>query len=80
MSVKKFCILEYVERKTKATLQVFLSGSEAWIACRLLSKVKNELKKNIIYSCVFGIDISTTHVYLLMEELNFEFKKLEFKG
>ena len=37
----------------------------------------------IIYICDFGIDISVTHVCILMEELYFEFSKtykLDFKG
>ena len=70
MSVKKLYILEYVKRKAKANLQIFLSGK---LLCRLLSKVKNDSKKYIIYLCDFGIGISITHVYLLMEELYFEF-------
>ena len=77
MSVKKLCILEYVKRKTKATLQIFLSfylASEAIILCRLSSKVQNDFKKKyIIYLCDFGNGISITHVYPLMEELYFEF-------
>ena len=73
MSVKKLCILKYVKRKTKATCRFFYLASEAWIVCRLLSKVKNELKIYIIYICDFGIDISITHVCILMEELYFEF-------
>ena len=73
MSVKKLCILKYVKRKTKATCRFFYLASEAWIVCRLLSKVKNELKKYIIYLYDFGIGMSITHVYLLMEELYFEF-------
>ena len=44
MSVKKVCILKYVKRKTKATCRFFYLASEAWIVCRLLSKVKTELK------------------------------------
>ena len=45
MSVKRLCILKYVKRKTKATCGFFYLASEAWIVCRLLSKVKTELKK-----------------------------------
>ena len=51
----------------------FYLASDAWIVCRILSKVKNELKIYIIYICDFGIDISITHVYILIEELYFEF-------
>ena len=66
------CILEYVKKRQKPLCRFFYLASEAWIVCRLLSKVKNELKK--IYDlCDFGIGISITHVYLLMEELYFEF-------
>ena len=57
----------------KALCRFSLPGSETWIVCRLLSKVKNELKIYIIYICDFGIDISITHVCILMEELYFEF-------
>ena len=48
-------------------------SSEAGIVCRILSKVKNESKIYIIYICDFGIDISITHVCILMKELYFEF-------
>ena len=72
--VNNLWILEYVKRRTKAALQIFLNlASEAWIVCRLLSKVKNELKIYIIYICDFGIEISITHVCILTEEL-FDFK------
>ena len=79
----KNCILEYVKRKTKATLQIFFYlTSEASIVCRLLWKVKNELKIYIISICEFGINISIPHVCIMMEELYFEFHKiykLDFK-
>ena len=66
------CTLEYVKKDKSHFADFFYLASEAWIVCRLLSKVKNELKK--IYDlCDFGIGISITHVYLLMEELYFEF-------
>ena len=68
------CILEYMKNKTKASLQIFFYlASEAGIVCRILSKVKNELKIVVICICDFGIDISITHVCILMEELYFEF-------
>ena len=41
----------------------FYLASEVWILCRILSKVKNELKMNIIYISDFEIDISITHAY-----------------
>ena len=67
-------ILEYVKKKTKSTLQIFFYlVSEGGIVCRILSKVKNELKIDIIYICVFGIGIPITHVCIVMEELYFEF-------
>ena len=47
----------------------FYLASKAWIVCSLLSKVKNELNIFIIYICDFGIDISITHVCILIEEL-----------
>ena len=72
----KNSILEYVKRKIKATLQIFYLASEAWIVCRLLSKVKNELKIYKIYIYDFGIDISISHVCILKEELYLNFKKL----
>ena len=68
------CILEYVTKKKKVALQIFFYlASEAWIVCRTLLKLKNELKINIIYIRDFEIDISTTHVCILMEESYFEF-------
>ena len=70
------CILEYVKKDKSHFADFFYLASEAWIVCRILSKVKNELKIYIIYICDFGIDISITHVCILMEELYFEFKKL----
>ena len=73
MSVKKLCILKYVKRKTKATCRFFYLASEAWIVCRLLSKVKNELKIYMIYICGIGIDISITDVCILVEQWYFEF-------
>ena len=39
-------ILEYVKKKDKSHFADFsYLASEAWIVCRILSKVKNELKK-----------------------------------
>ena len=67
------CILEYVKKDKSHFADFFYLASEAWIVCRLLSKVKNELKKYIIYSCDFGIDIFINYVYLLIEELYFGF-------
>ena len=68
------CILEYVKKRQKPLYRFFFYlASEAWILCRILSKVKNELKMYIIYICDFGINISITHVYTLMEESYFEF-------
>ena len=67
------CILEYVKKDKSHFADFFYLASEAWIVCRILSKVKNELKIYIIYICDFGIDISITHVCILMEELYFEF-------
>ena len=66
------CILEYVKKDKSHFADFFYLASEAWIVCRILSKVKNELKIYIIYICEFGIDISITHVCILMEELYFD--------
>ena len=63
------CILECVKKDKSHFADFFYLASEAWIVCRILSKVKNELKIYIIYKC----DISITHVCILMEELYFEF-------
>ena len=63
------CILEYVKKDKSHFADFFYLASEAWIVCRILSKVKNELKIYIIYI----YDISITHVCILMEELYFEF-------
>ena len=61
------CILEYVQKKDKSHFADLLYlASKAWIVCRLLSKVKNELKIHIIYIGDFGIDISITQVCILM--------------
>ena len=61
------CTLEYI-KKTKTPLQIFFYlASEAWIVCRILSKVKNELKIYIIYICDFRNYITLTHVCILME-------------
>ena len=67
------CILEYLKKGKSHFADFFYLTSEAGIICRILSKVKNELKIDIIYICDFGIDISITHVYILMEKLYFEF-------
>ena len=67
------CILEYVKKGKSHLADFFCLTSEAGIICRILSKVKNKLKIDIIYICDFGIDISITHVYILMEKLYFEF-------
>ena len=45
----------------------FYLASEAWIECRILSKVKNELKIYIFYICDFGNYITLTHICILME-------------
>ena len=64
-------------KKTKATFQIFFYlASEAWIVCRLLPKVKNELKIYLIYICDFEIDISITHVWYWLKIYIFKFKKL----
>ena len=73
MSVKKPCILECKSKGKSQFSDFFHLASEAWTVCKLLSKVKNELKIDIMYICDFGIDISITHVCVLMEELCFEF-------
>ena len=74
------CILEYVKKDKSHFADFFYLASEAWIVCRLLSKVKNELKIYLIYICDF--DISITHMWdwhfyhsclHMMEELYFEF-------
>ena len=67
------CILEYVKKEKGGFADFFYQASEAWIVCKILSKVKNELKKYIIYICDFGINISISQVCILMEELYFEF-------
>ena len=38
------CILEYVKKDKSHFANFFYLASEAWIVCRILSKVKNELK------------------------------------
>ena len=63
------CILEYVQKDKSHFADFFIWHSEAWIVCRILSKVKNKLKIYIIYIC----DISITHVCILSEELYFSF-------
>ena len=67
------CILEYINKRQKPLCRFLYRASEAWIVCRILSKVKNGLKIYIIYISDFGIDISITHVCILMEELYSEF-------
>ena len=63
-------ILEYVKKRQKPLGRFFFYlASEAWIVCRILSKRKNGLKMCIIYICDFGIDVSISHVCILMEEL-----------
>ena len=45
LSVKKPCILKYAKNKDKSQFSNFFHlASEAWTLCKLLSKVKNELK------------------------------------
>ena len=67
-------IFEYVKKKDKSHFaDFFYLTSEAWIVCRVLSKVKNGLKICIIYICDFGIDIFITNVFILIVELYFEF-------
>ena len=76
------CNLKYVKKDKSHFADFFYLASEAWIVCRILSKVKNDLKLYKIYICDFEIDISVTHVCILMEELYFEFSKtykLDFK-
>ena len=51
----------------------FYLTPEAWTACRLLLKIKNELKIHIMYIWVLGLDIFVTHVCILMEESSFKF-------
>ena len=63
------------KERQKPIYRFFYLASEAWIVCKLLSKVKNKFKKYIIYLCDFGIDIFITDVYLLIEELYFGFQK-----
>ena len=67
------CNLKYVKKDKSHFADFFYLASEAWIVCRILSKVKNDLKIYIIYISDFGIDISIAHVCILMEELYFEF-------
>ena len=43
------------KERQKPLCRFFYLASEAWIVCRLLSKVKNELKKYIIY-VTLGLD------------------------
>ena len=77
------CTLQYVKKDKNHFADFFYLASRAWIICRILSKVKNELKIYVIYICDFGIDISITHVYISMEELCSEFEKtykLDSKG
>ena len=68
-------ILEYVKKDKSHFADFFYLASEAWIVCRILSKVKNELNIYIIYTCDFRIDISITHVCIQMEELYFILKE-----
>ena len=65
------------KKKGKSQFAVFYLAPEA-LTCRLLLKLKNELKIYIMYICVFGIAISITHVGILMEELCSELN-LDFK-
>ena len=58
------CILEYVKKDKSHFADFFYLASEAWIVCRILSKVKNELKIDIIYICDFGIDISQSCLHI----------------
>ena len=67
------CILEYVKKGKRHFADFLYLASETWIVCRLLSKVKNELKIYIIDMCDFRIDISISHVCILMKELHSEF-------
>ena len=43
------CILEYVKKDKSYFADFFYLASEARIVCRILSKVKNELKICVIY-------------------------------
>ena len=62
------CILEYVKKDKSHFADFFYLASEAGMVCTILSKVKNELKIDIVYICDLGINISITHVCILMEE------------
>ena len=73
MPVNNCILVEYVKKRQKSLCRLFDLVPESLIVCRILSKVKNELKIYAIYICDFGIDISITHVCILMEELYFEF-------
>ena len=67
-------------KKDKSHLtDFFYLASEAWIVCRLLSKVKNELKKYIIYVTLGLAFLSLMSAYW-WKNYNLNFKKLDFKG
>ena len=66
------CILEYVKKDKGRFADFFYLASETWIVCRILLKVKNELKIHIIYIGDFGTDISISQVWKIY--------KFDFKG
>ena len=69
-------ILEYVKKDKSHFADLFYLASEAWIVCRILSKVKNKLKIYIIYICDFGIGISITMSSYRWKNYILNFKKL----
>ena len=73
MPVNNCILVEYVKKRQNSLYRFFDLLPESLIVCRILSKVKNELKIYVIYICDVGIDISITHVCILMEELYIEF-------
>ena len=48
-------ILEYVKKDKDNFADFFYLAQEAWIVCRILSKVKNELKTYIITYVTLGL-------------------------
>ena len=49
------CNLKYVKKDKSHFEDFFYLVSEAWIVCRILSKVKNDLKLYKIYICDLGL-------------------------
>ena len=70
------CILKYVKKRQKPLCRFFYLASEAWIVCRILWKVKNELKMYIITYVTLGLTFLSLMSAYWWKNYILNFKKL----